>query len=437
MQDFAHPLLFCLSRTVSGDCTRILFGLINRLFEASIPVEVVSLGRAPTWMPCLAPLRTVSNWEEAVKGRSYAWIVVSNAHLVPMILPHSQATPMALFCQGYESYYYGSTLAELRQECPPLKRIKQLPIALLAASRSVQRLLKAQVGRDSHYVPVAIDQTELTSLPKAEPGPEFRVLLTGSPLAPYKGMCDAFEALSRLSGKLPLRTVLVSPETRPSEAWRAYGLEVEVHYRPSEVQKAAILSGCHAYCCSSWYEGHDLTTIESFAAGVPVVSTRNLGVDDYGREGENLLLVEPGSPEQLAAALQHLLIEPMVSQSLRERARAGIQGGYLWANTVQQFLTALAAIAPESATGGCINAAEMGERVLELEREGLHTPLPIHRLIESCADQLTQAQDEAQWRRLRGQMLPLLANPRAQYYPAARSVYDRAGMLLSGLSQCW
>ena len=67
-------------------------------------------------------------------------------------------------------------------------------------------------------------------------------------------------------------------------------------------------------------EGTPVTAIEALASGCPVVATRVGGVPDVVHDGEDGILIDPGSPEQLADALVRLAGDPEL------RARMGAAG---------------------------------------------------------------------------------------------------------------
>ena len=60
--------------------------------------------------------------------------------------------------------------------------------------------------------------------------------------------------------------------------------------------------------------------LESFATGVPVVSTRVGGIPYMVEDGKTALLVEPGSPEDMSRAILRLCSEPELFSSLRQNA---------------------------------------------------------------------------------------------------------------------
>lgn len=65
---------------------------------------------------------------------------------------------------------------------------------------------------------------------------------------------------------------------------------------------------------------------EAMALGKPVVATRCIGTEDYIRDGENGLLVEPGDAKGLADAVNRLLRDPALAERLAARALASCRG---------------------------------------------------------------------------------------------------------------
>jgi len=68
-----------------------------------------------------------------------------------------------------------------------------------------------------------------------------------------------------------------------------------------------------------WEEPWGLVPLEAMGMGRPVVATGRGGSAEYLRDGENALLVPPGDPRALAAAVRRLAADP----ALRDRLRAG------------------------------------------------------------------------------------------------------------------
>jgi glycosyltransferase involved in cell wall biosynthesis len=67
---------------------------------------------------------------------------------------------------------------------------------------------------------------------------------------------------------------------------------------------------------STWPEPFGLVPIEAMACGVPVVATGVGGSAEFLVHGENCLLVEPGDPVALAAAVRRLAGDPALRRTL-------------------------------------------------------------------------------------------------------------------------
>lgn len=80
-----------------------------------------------------------------------------------------------------------------------------------------------------------------------------------------------------------------------------------------------VVAGAEAGLLSSAWENLPHSAVEALSVGVPMVATAVGGVPEVVHDGENGLLVPPGDPEALAAAIRRVLEEP----GLRARLAAG------------------------------------------------------------------------------------------------------------------
>ena len=85
---------------------------------------------------------------------------------------------------------------------------------------------------------------------------------------------------------------------------------------------ADLLAACDMVALPSLYEGSSLAILEAMAAGRPIVASRIPGTDELIADGETGLLVAPGQPAALAAALRKVLSEPELGEALAAAARA-------------------------------------------------------------------------------------------------------------------
>jgi glycosyltransferase involved in cell wall biosynthesis len=85
-------------------------------------------------------------------------------------------------------------------------------------------------------------------------------------------------------------------------------------------------------------EGSSRVTYEYMASGVPVVATRVGGIPEVISDGETGLLVDPGSPEQLAAAIGRVLRDREFARRLRDAALARVRGFHNYDRWIGQIL---------------------------------------------------------------------------------------------------
>jgi 2-deoxystreptamine N-acetyl-D-glucosaminyltransferase/2-deoxystreptamine glucosyltransferase len=86
-----------------------------------------------------------------------------------------------------------------------------------------------------------------------------------------------------------------------------------------------IVAGAEAGLLSSAWENLPHSAVEALSVGVPVVATAVGGVPEVVHDGENGLLVPPGQPDQLAAALRRLLEEPGLRERLAAAAKPSVE----------------------------------------------------------------------------------------------------------------
>ena len=110
--------------------------------------------------------------------------------------------------------------------------------------------------------------------------------------------------------------------------------------KPSDAELVALYNRCAVFIVPSEYEGWGLPGSEAMCCGAVLVSTRNGGVDAYARDGETAVLVEPGRPEQLAAAVLDLLADDLRRRAIAERGNTFIRR-FTWERSVASMNRAL------------------------------------------------------------------------------------------------
>jgi glycosyltransferase involved in cell wall biosynthesis len=147
------------------------------------------------------------------------------------------------------------------------------------------------------------------------------VVLAAGRLAPQKGFGTLLEAAARWRDIRP-EPVLVIAGAGPLEAdlrRKAASLGLAVQFAGHRRDVQALLDMADVFVLPSRWEGQPLVLQEALRAGAAIVATRVGGVAALTGE-RAALLVPPGDPERLAAAVRSVLTDPVLAATLREAA---------------------------------------------------------------------------------------------------------------------
>ncbi|MFQ5700995.1 MAG: glycosyltransferase [Acidobacteriota bacterium] len=163
-----------------------------------------------------------------------------------------------------------------------------------------------------------------------------RVLSVGR-LVEYKGFDILIRACARLRecGRR-VRCVIVGDGPERARLHRLVAelhLEEEVNLRGSrtqaEVREMMGASDLFVLACIRGADGQQdgipIVLMEAMALGVPVVSTKLSGIPELVKDGETGLLAAPGDADHLASAMQRILDDPALAESMRTAARAWVE----------------------------------------------------------------------------------------------------------------
>jgi len=90
------------------------------------------------------------------------------------------------------------------------------------------------------------------------------------------------------------------------------------------------------FVLSSLREGLPNVVLEAMAMEVPLVATRIAGVPSVIEDGRNGLLVEPGSVEELAAAMTRLIQDAPLRERLRQEGRHTVEERFSFRNRMRK-----------------------------------------------------------------------------------------------------
>lgn len=108
---------------------------------------------------------------------------------------------------------------------------------------------------------------------------------------------------------------------------------------PVPARLSELYAGALALVHPSRYEGFGMTVLEAMALRVPVIAARSPAVAEVA--GDGALLVDPGDPAALGAALIRVASEPALRAQLSARGRER-SSGFSWSRSAQRHVDAYA-----------------------------------------------------------------------------------------------
>lgn len=178
-------------------------------------------------------------------------------------------------------------------------------------------------------------------------------LLSVGQLRWRKGYHFSIRAFARITAMFPnLHYVIVGKRysdvyyTRLQKLITELKLEGRVHIIEdidTRAKLADLYRGAELFCLFSQNVNHDVegfgqVFLEAAAAGLPVVGSKNCGVDDAVRDGENGILVPTRSPDDFADAILAILQDPA-----RKKAMAGASVAFArqmrWERQIESYAT--------------------------------------------------------------------------------------------------
>ena len=101
-----------------------------------------------------------------------------------------------------------------------------------------------------------------------------------------------------------------------------------------------VLARADVYVQPSFQEGLPNAVLEAMAMGLPIVATRVSGNEDVVADGDNGLLVPPGDPDALAAAVRRLVADPALALRMGRRSREIVESRFSLTAVMNQLRAA-------------------------------------------------------------------------------------------------
>ncbi|GAA2356689.1 glycosyltransferase family 4 protein [Dactylosporangium salmoneum] len=301
----ALRLCYLMPRTDVGGGARVQFEHANRLAARGHDVTVLSHFAAPDWFDLRARFRRVPFGIELAEAVPECDVIVAGYWDQIRAARSLGMAPVVHFEQG--DFHLFDAVDPVTFDV--VGRNLAAADATITVAGTVAEVLRERYGVAATVVHNAVDPQVFTPSGPAPASDRPYVLFVGWDGNEFKGMAEMRRVWSALSASADLVWVTPRPPQEPLG---------KVVIAPSQPDLAAIYRGAAAYVCCSRYESFSLPCLEAMASGTPVVATRNAGVLEYARDGENALLADVCDADGLTAQLRRVLDEPGLADRLRE-----------------------------------------------------------------------------------------------------------------------
>ena len=238
--------------------------------------------------------------------------------------------------------------------------------AIVCVSR-VTRAYLAGLGVDAtkiHVIPNGVDADAFAAPPLAPLDGRVPVALYVGTLADWQGLSTLVEAMPRVLARRPLRLRIVGrgrsrQRKDVARRIRKLGLEEQVHVEPAvpHHEVPALIAAADVALAPLAYDERNvvqgccpLKLLEYMACGRPIVASNLPVVRELVREDRDALLVPPGAPDALAAAVLRLLDDRRLRERLGERAARRARALFTWRRAQDRLLKTYDALPPLAGT---------------------------------------------------------------------------------------
>jgi glycosyltransferase involved in cell wall biosynthesis len=218
-------------------------------------------------------------------------------------------------------------------------------------------------------VPLGVD-TRLFH-PRQAPRVAGSIIAVASADSPVKGIPTLLRAFAKLTTERDASLTVVGKPAAGGPTEKLIG-ELSLGERVrfvtgiSDGDLAALVARTEVAVVPSLYEGFSLPAVEHMASGTPLIASRTGALPEV--VGDAAVLVSPGDPEELAAALGRLQDSPAERERLSAAALKRVQQRFAWSAvakaTVAEYRKAIAATA--SASGSVVGESPTsGEAIFQ------------------------------------------------------------------------
>jgi spore coat protein SA len=282
------------------------------------------------------------------KGRKYDFIQVDNrpGYMARMkqAFPH---TPVSLFLHSLTFVPSNREIANcLNRADLIIANSHSLQHKLTSRfSGSAKKIRTVELGVDvSRFRSTSLSEREVSKR-KYSIGNAFTILFVGR-VIPRKGVPILIQAAHLVQKQTPVKLVIVgrgNPAYIKRLTLQAKSLGVSIIFvgkkSHDQIHKIYRLADCFV-CPSQKHEAFGLVNVEAMASGIPVVASRNGGIQEVVRHGHNGYLVDHyHQPQPFANYLLKLAKDKLLRERLGANGRRDVLQHFTWSQTAAKLVS--------------------------------------------------------------------------------------------------
>lgn len=144
--------------------------------------------------------------------------------------------------------------------------------------------------------------------------PKQHIILYAGTITPRKGYADLIKAFARFANKHEDWTIAFAGNGEIDNGKtlaESLGISSQTKFLGwcSGADKDRVFREAEIFCLPSYAEGFPMAVLDAWAYGLPVITTPVGGIPDVAKDGENMLLFNPGDIESLSRCLEKMITD--------------------------------------------------------------------------------------------------------------------------------
>lgn len=144
-----------------------------------------------------------------------------------------------------------------------------------------------------------------------------KYILFAGTVSQRKGNQDLVAAFATIASKFPDWKIKIAGNGEIEQGLKQaeeLGIQNQIEYLGwiSGAAKDELFKKSAIYCLPSYAEGFPMSVLDAWAYGTPVITTPVGGMPDVAKDGENMMVFEPGNIEKLTEKIESLLSDELL-----------------------------------------------------------------------------------------------------------------------------